>query len=223
MGFHAVRLLKPFTLGACVAIALVSPAGASDVPGLSAFANAVARLQDYTVTIHTHEVEGQRVQDRVQQFWFKKPMLAKIQVTSGPGRGGFAVWHGGSTLRGHQGGFLSFVKLTLDIHDARAESLRGDAIDSVYFGQKLAHFQTTRGELSQVEGPSVDGTPTETITLDVADPSADHDVSREVLYLASATHLPVKTELFEGSALVKSETFTDLKANVGLTDADFAW
>jgi hypothetical protein len=118
-------------------MALGFPAAASEAPALTAFAGAVANLQDYTVTIRTHEAQGDRVQDRVQQFWFKKPTLVKVEVTSGPGRGGVAVWNGGSTLHGHQGGLFSFVKLTLDIHDARAESLRGDTIDTAYFGQKL--------------------------------------------------------------------------------------
>jgi hypothetical protein len=116
---------------------------------------------------------------------------------------------------------LSFVKLTLDIHDARAESLRGDTIDTAYFGQKLTHFETTKGELSEAPGPVVEGAPTVAITLNVADPSTDHDVSREVLYLSTVTHLPVKAERYEGKALVKREIFRDLKANVGLTDADF--
>jgi outer membrane lipoprotein-sorting protein len=221
MGFHAARLRTPFILGLCVAISLGSPAGASEAPALAAFANAVAGLQDYTVTIHTHEVLGRRVQDRIQQFWFKKPTLAKIEVTSGPGRGGLAVWRGGTTLRGHQGGFLSFIKLTLDIHDARAESLRGDTIDTAYFGQWLTHFANTKGDVSQTPGPLVEGVPTDAVTLNVADPSADHNVSREIVYLSTATHLPLKTERFEGDALVKSELFIDLKPNVGLTDADF--
>ncbi|HTV74791.1 MAG TPA: hypothetical protein VME66_13930 [Candidatus Acidoferrales bacterium] len=188
---------------------------------MTAFASALDDLQDYTVIIKTHEVQGQRVEDRVQQFWFKKPMLAKVVVTSGPGRGGAAVWHGGPTLRGHQGGLLSFVKMTIDIHDPRAESLRGDTIATAYFGDKLAHFETTAGQLSEAPGPVMDGTPTDAVTLDVADPSADHDVTREVLYISRTTHLPVKADRFEGTALVKSETFSDLKVNVGLTDADF--
>jgi outer membrane lipoprotein-sorting protein len=221
MAFHAARLHRPLALGVCAALALGFPAAASEAPALAAFASAIANLQDYTVTIRSHEVQGDRVQDRVQQFWFKKPLLAKVEVTGGPGRGGFAVWHGGSTLRGHEGGLFSFVKLTLDIHDARAESLRGDTIDTAYFGQKLDHFQTTKGELSESPGPLIEGMPTEAVTLDVADPAADHAVSREVLYLSNATHLPVKAERFEGPLLVKSETFIDFKANVGLTDADF--
>jgi hypothetical protein len=63
--------------------------------------------------------------------------------------------------------------------------------------------------------------PTEAVTLEVADPSSDHGVSREVLYLSSVSHLPVKADRFEGARLVKTETFIDLKANVGLTDDDF--
>jgi hypothetical protein len=148
-------------------------------------------------------------------------MLVKIVVISGPGRGGVAVWHGGATLRGHQGGFFGFVKMTLDIHDARAESLRGDTIASAYFGYHLTHFETTKGALSEAPGPEIDGDTTDAVTLDIADPGADHDVSREVMYLSRTTHMPLEIDRFEGALLVKTDIFSRFEPNIGLTDADF--
>jgi hypothetical protein len=162
------------------------------------------------------------VQDRGYNYAFKKPALAKIETVSGPGRGSAAVWHGGDTVRGHQGGFFSGIKLNIGIHDGRAVSLRGDTIDSASFPSQLEHFRTTKGELSEAAGPAIGGVATESLTLKVADPAANANVSRDVLFISSATHLPLRRERFEGDRLVKQEEFTNLKLNPGLKDDDFS-
>jgi len=189
---------------------------------LAAFGAAVDALRDYTVTIAIHETDGGRTQDRAVRYWYKKPTTAKVEVISGAGRGSVAVWRGGDSVRGHQGGFLSMIKLTVGIHDPRAVSLRGDTIDSAYFGNILDRFKTTKGELSEAPGPAIAGVPTEKITLIAADPSANQRISRDVVYLSRVTHLPVKRERFEGDALVKSQFFSNLKLDANLTDQDFA-
>jgi outer membrane lipoprotein-sorting protein len=186
------------------------------------FAQAVGAIDDYTVSIATHETSGTDVQDRGYHYFFKKPALAKIETVSGPGHGSAAVWHGGDTVRGHQGGFFAGIKLTIGIHDGRAVSLRGDTIDSASFPAQLEHFRTTKGELSEAAGPAIGGVATEALTLKPADPAANRNVSRDVLFLSNANHLPVRRERFEGDTLVKQEDFTNLKLNVGLKDDDFS-
>jgi outer membrane lipoprotein-sorting protein len=208
---------------ALVAGLTLSAAGAAyaDAPAAQ-FAQAVAGINDYTVTITTHETAGTRVQDRVYEYAFKKPSFAKIETVSGPGRGSAAVWHGGDTVRGHQGGFLAPIRLTVGIHDGRAVSLRGDTIDSASFPYQLDHFRSTKGELTEAAGPAIAGVVTEELTLKPADPAADGNVTRDVLYLSTVTHLPVRRERFEGDQLVKQEDFTNLKLNVGLKDDYFS-
>ncbi len=222
---HAVRFRLTAVAAFLSAFGLLSAgsprAQASDVL-LTQFAQAVAGVADYTVSITTHEVKGTDVRDNVYHYWFKKPALAKIETVSGRGRGSAAVWHGGDTVSGHQGGILSIIKLTVGIHDGKAVSLRGDTIDSASFPAQLEHFRTTKGELAEGPGPAIAGAPTETLTLKPADPVANGDVSRDVLFLSNATHLPVRRERYEGDKLVKQEDFTELKLNVGLKDGDFS-
>jgi outer membrane lipoprotein-sorting protein len=218
-----------FRLAAAAALlagSLLFPAAAVRAESADAlvaqFAQAVGSFDDYTVSISTHELSGDNVQDRGYKYAFKKPALAKIETVSGPGRGSAAVWHGGDTVRGHQGGFFSGIKLNIGIHDGRAVSLRGDTIDSASFPAQLEHFRTTKGELSEAAGPAIGGVATESLTLKVADPAANGNVSRDVLFLSSANHLPLRRERFEGERLVKQEEFTNLKLNAGLKDDDFS-
>jgi hypothetical protein len=211
----------PLVLGICM-ICLEGTreiARADTVP--AAFTAAVEALQDYEVTITAHETDGRRTQDRVVRYWYKKPTTAKIEVLGGMGRGSAAVWHGGGTVHGHQGGLLSMIKLTVGLHDARATSLRGDTIDSAYFGSELEHFRTTKGELTEISGVAIKGVPVDTLALKIADPATNGGVSKEVLFLSRVTHLPIERERFVGETSVKTEIFTDLSINPGLRDKDF--
>jgi len=104
------------------------PASAATVPAITAFEQTFAKVNDYTVLVHAHEILGNQSQDRVYRYMYKRPHLVKTQILSGPGAGGGAVWTGGDTVSGHQGGILSFIHLKVGLHDGRATSLRGYTI-----------------------------------------------------------------------------------------------
>lgn len=182
---------------------------------------AFAKVNDYTATVAVHETDGKNTDDHVYAFAFKKPTSAKIDVLSGSNKGGGIVWNGGDKVKGHRGGMLSGIHLTLDLHDKQVVSLRGDSIDTGTIPAMLDRFKQIKGDITEGTGPAIDGTPTDAVTLKVADPAADKGVTREVLYLSKATHLPVRRDRYTGDAIVKSETFSNLKTNVGLKDSDF--
>ncbi|MBC5811108.1 MAG: hypothetical protein GIW95_09725, partial [Candidatus Eremiobacteraeota bacterium] len=165
--------------------------------------------------------DGKDVQDRTYRYKWKRPSMAQIDVLAGPGKGGGAVWTGGEQVRGHQGGILSGIKMSIDIHDKRAVSLRGNTIAAASFEYMIKHFLTTTGALAESPGPTIDGIATTTITLAVADPKSDGNVTREVLYLGTAKHLPVRRDAFVGTQLVGSETFKDVQTNTGIKTEDF--
>jgi outer membrane lipoprotein-sorting protein len=206
-----------------VAIALFAFActGRASASALSDFSDAWAKVNDYTCQITTHETIGADVQDRTYDYAFKKPHSAKIDITGGPGKGGGSVWTGGDTVLGHQGGLLRGIKMNVATTDPRATSLRGDTISSASFGSILAVYQGGKGTLSESTIDTISGSPVDTITLMIANPSANKDVSKDVLYISRATHLPVRRERYEGTILVKREDFVNIKTNTGLKDSDF--
>ncbi len=188
---------------------------------LSTFGEAIDRLHDYTVTIRMHEASGRRMQDRALRYWYEKPSSAKVEVVDGIGRGSAAVWRGDSSVRGHWGGFLSIFRLTIGLHDPHATSLRGDSIDALSFFEIYRHVTTTKGELQEAPGPTIDGAATEALVLLPSIPAENDGITREVLYLSRATHLPIRRQCFEGETLVKDQQFVDLEINPGLTDGNF--
>ena len=206
------------------ALALVvaqSGARAASTPAITAFDDAFSKVNDYTVTLTAHEVSGDKTQDRVYHYWFKKPSDAKIEVVSGPGAGSGGVWTGGDKVSGHQGGFLSHFHLKVDLHDGRAVSLRGYTIPDGLFPNEVAKYSNLKGDLSEHAGPPVNGEPTDVVELKVADPSTDDGITRMDIYFAKSDHMPVRQTRYQGDQIVADETWTEFKSNVGLTDRDF--
>jgi outer membrane lipoprotein-sorting protein len=196
---------------------------ASEPSAIAAASSAFAKVDDYHMKIVVHETAGERSQDRTYDVLFKKPLMEKIEIVAGQDKGSGIVWLGGDKVRGHHGGLLSGIHLTFDLHNSQVLTLRGDGVDTATIPAMLDEFTKVKGTVTAAPGPDIDGSPTDSITLDVADPAALGGVSRVVLYLSSATHLPLRREQFAGTQLVKSETITEMKTNVGLTDGDFPW
>ena len=160
---------------------------AQTTPG-SDFLTAWAGIDSYTSTVKTARNEGHRYADRTYRYAFKKPTFAKIDILDGAGKGGGAVWTGGDTVTGHQGGFLSGFKLKVNIHDGRATSLRGDTIDRGSF-QSVAD-DLKAGKVSDGGTATVDGVPCEIVNVDYAAPA--DGVNRRTIAFSQATHMPVR-------------------------------
>ena len=120
-----LTLAAAATFAALASLPGAARASSAGDEALAAFTAAWTHVNTYTCMISAHEVKGRDVQDRVYRVAFKRPNNMRMDIVGGAGRGGAAVWTGGNTLFGHQGGFLSFVKLHLNIHDPKAVSLRG--------------------------------------------------------------------------------------------------
>jgi len=213
------RLLSGIPLFA-LALSML-PASAASTSAITAFDDAFAKVNDYTVTVRAHEVKGDRVQDRTYKYWFKRPSLAKTLIISGDGNGSGGVWNGGDNVSGHQGGMLAFIHLKVGLHDGRATSLRGYTIPEGLLQNEVDKYKQINGELTERAGPTIDGAPTDEIDLKLADPSANGGITRAVLYLSKTTHFPVRQVRYEGDKPVADDIFTDLKTNVGLSNSDF--
>ena len=213
---------RSFFFGPVLALVAAMPLAAAGAPSpIAQFDEAFAKIDDCTYTLRAHETKGTAVQDRVYQYSFKKPDLAKTLIVSGDGKGSGGVWRGGDTVSGHQGGMLAFIHLNVGLHDPRATSLRGYTIPEGLLQNEVAKYRAIKGQLSEHPGPELEGVATDEIDLNVADPSKYDGVTRMVLYLNRSTHLPYRQIRYEGSKSVADETFENIKTNVGLKDSDF--
>lgn len=217
----ARRLLFSIPVLALAATLVPLAAPAASTPAITAFDEAFAKVNDYTVTVRAHEIKGDRIQDRTYHYWFKRPNFAKTLIVAGDGSGSGGVWNGGDQVSGHQGGMLSFIHLKVGLHDPRATSLLGYTIPEGLLQNEVDKYKAIKGQLTQRNGPAIDGVATEEIDLQIADPAANGGMTRAALYLNKQTHWPVRQVRWMGDKIVADETFLDLKTNVGLADSEF--
>jgi outer membrane lipoprotein-sorting protein len=210
--------IAAFAASASLITGLVqTPAGAAG-PYATQFLEAWSKVDNYTDSIVSHETDCKTPQDRTYHFAYKKPHFARIDIVEGPGKGGGALWTGGDTVRGHQGGFLSGIKLQVSIHDGRATSQRGDTVDYASFESAAQEIKSAK---DAVEGTAtVDGQSVETVTMTYP-AGAACAVTKRTIYLSKSSHLPVRRSAWSGDTLVKQETFSEVKLNPGLKEEDF--
>lgn len=201
------------SLTAVLGVALL---GAAPGPPVAAFLDAWAKIPSYTTDIKVHETKGTDVQDRTYHYAYMKPHSAKIDITGGAGRGGGAVWNGGDTVSGHQGGFLSGIHLKVSIHDGRAVDLRGGTIDEASFqnmADALEHAASTTTAEETVNGAAVD-----VVTFPYSDANG---ATKRAVSLSRTTHLPVRRVTYAGETVVEDELFTNVNTGANLTADDF--
>lgn len=199
--------------------AVASAAGSA--PAIAAFDEAFAKTTSYTFKLHSHEVKGTDVQDRVYAYSFMKPHYAKTLIESGAGKGSGGVWAGGDQVSGHQGGFLSGIHLKIDLHDGRAVSLRGYTIPEGLPQSIIATYANVKGDLKQSVGGKIDGVQTDLLDLKVADPATNRGISEQKIYLSQETHFPLREMLYSGDQVVLDQSFTDYNLTANLTQNDF--
>jgi outer membrane lipoprotein-sorting protein len=203
------------------ALSIGSLRAANTAPAITAFDQAFAATNDYSCVLHVHEAKGTQTQDRVYQYQFMKPHYAKTLILDGDGKGSGGVWIGTDQISGHQGGLFSGIHLKVDMHDHRAVSLRGVTIPEGLLQRIVENYATISGKLTQTDGGKIGGVSTDRLDLKVTDPSTNADVTEQILYLSKDTHWPIRQVMYAGSQIVLDESVTDLKTNVGLTQADF--
>ena len=218
-----LRYLCSVVLGTAVVLLGLSTTARADnaAPALTAFNAAWAATNDYTCTMHSHEMLGDKTQDRIYNYWFMKPHFAKTLIVAGDGQGSGGVWSGGDTVSGHQGGILSGLHLTVSIHDPRATSIRGFTIPDGLLNNIVAKYATVAGALTQTAGGKLGGVLTDRLDLKVGDAAQNNGISEQILYLSQETHFPIRQVLYSGNQIILDQSISDLKTNVGLTSKDF--
>ena len=190
--------------------------GAAPSGPAAAFLDAWAKVSSYTANIKVHLVKGTDVQDRTYHYAYLKPHYAKIDITGGAGRGSGAVWTGGDTVSGHQGGILSGIHLTVSIHDGRATDLRGHTIDVASF-ENIA--QAIKDAPSVTAGEeALGGTAFDTFSYPYHE---EGGATKRTVFLSRTTHLPVRRVTYDGDKVVETEDYTDVNTSANLKPSDF--
>ena len=177
---------------------------------LDAFAHALSGVAKYSATVTIFDQKGAQTQNCVFDYTFSKPSNVKVHVISGTNAGVTLDWSGGPTIVARRGsGLISMFSKTLSLHDPLVTTLQGASIDQLSFGAILSHAQQQIDRLSLIPGGAVDGVPANALTLTGS--AADSGLTREVVEISSVTHLPIRVLGYDGSTLVSSIGFSNIK------------
>ena len=168
-------------------------------------------VHTYECTVTVHEAKGDSVQDRVYLVRFEKPTQTRVDIVNGDGRGTAAIWNGGDRVRGHQGGFLSIIRLSVGIHSKLATDLRGSTIAEANFGSLIAHLESLDPSAERVtmsHGRIV-------FVVEPDPPAHDNDVTKEV-YILAPNWLPMEFYEYAEDKVVRHVVNSSLKLNIDI-------
>jgi len=213
--FVALSLIAGAALSLCADRALANPSQAD--PKLSV-RDTIAKMKATWQSVHTyectatvHEAKGNSIQDRTYLVRFERPTQTRVDIVAGDGRGSVAVWNGGDKVRGHQGGFLSIIRLNVGIHSKFATDLRGSTITEANFGSLIAHLESLDPSVEHVT--KVAGRIVLVVKLDPLKPN--NDVSKEV-YILAPNWLPIEYYEFAENKVVRHVVDSSLKLNIDI-------
>jgi hypothetical protein len=188
-------------------------------PACDAFARTWYALSSYSATIAVFEqkpvatdARDNAAMDVTLDYVFRKPAAVRVRVVSGPNTGGDLAWNGGDKVIVSRGsGLFAMFRKTVSLHDAMVTTARGSSIDQLAFGAIIAHLENTPGTLSEGGGEPMNGLSTDAVTLVPTDAALDGGMTREVVEISPATHLPVRILGYEGQSLVRRLDFSNVK------------
>ena len=179
---------------------------------LDAFAHALSGITKYSATITIFDQKGSQTQNTVFDYTFSKPSNVTVHVVAGTSKGVTLDWDGGPTIVAHRGsGLIALFSKTLSLHDPQVTTLQGHSIDQLSFGAILSHAQQEVTRLSLSPDGTIDGVAANALTLTPPASSSDVGLTREVVEMSAATHLPMRVLGYDGPTLVSSVGFSNIK------------
>jgi hypothetical protein len=204
------------------------PVGAAPgtLPAFDRLQNMWVGIEDYSMTIDSHEVLGDQSAENLLHYAYKRPDHARLDIVGGNRSGSTIVWQGGEKVLAYWRR-LSLFKLHGDARDKNLTSLRGNGILGANMGDVIACFAANRDLLREHDGPDIDGKATDEIELPYQnvscpdDPPSDRGVvTLDVLDLDKQTGLALTRRRYQGDQVVERWDLSDYRINTGLGDQD---
>ncbi len=153
-----------------------------------------------------------------QKFWYKKPGYMRIEQTGPFRKGAVVVIHPDGTIRGHLGGLLSFLNVTLKPDDPRLFGVTNDSALTADYGSiiqsalqaspHVKHYNILRG--------SEDGK-----SIIILESYVDEEIDLYRLVIDSERMLIIRLERYKGSKLIFIVSWEDIQLDIELSDEIF--
>ncbi len=178
-------------------------------------------IEDYQCRMHEFSVGRGRREERIINYYFKKPQMIRMDILDGNrafDSGSVGIYTGGNRVTGHRGGIMKDFILSVKKDSTIATSVRGETIDQSGMLTVIERFEylLANGDVSVTEKTSH-------IEFEFLpfDPSLNDGVSREVVWIDRDMQLIIRNERYENDALVQQVMWKDYIINAGLPEKLF--
>ena len=177
-------------------------------------------VKDYSCVMESYNRLGDEEEYKTYQYWYLKPGYIRMKVVKGRGKGGEVFYDPTrDKVRGHKGGFFSFVVLTLEPNDRKVTSIRGVRVDQTSFGYILSQLRPymDAGQCKKIEMEKMKG------FVCTAQKQSHHgDIWKDKVFLNGGL-LPVMWERYgKDGTLFYKLVCRSVKINSGFTLNDVA-
>lgn len=182
-------------------------------------------VNDYTLTLETYSKKGDKEEKSIIKQKFLKPNWIYMKIIDGKGKGSVGVFNPiTNKVKGHKGGLLKIITLTLDPSDKKTSSIRGHRIDQSGFGtliKRLIEYNEMK-EITSVTETSFETKLAYLFTAEVKDTLKLWGAKKEKIWVEEETLFPLRLEQYtEDGKLVHYSKYWDVCVNVGLKEEDF--
>jgi outer membrane lipoprotein-sorting protein len=171
---------------------------------------------DYQCRLEALSFLGKKREERIINFYFKKPKLIRMDVLKGnrPFDGGsVGVYAGGEKVTGQRGGALKGIILKLNKENPLATTIRGVTFDESDLETVLKNlfFYRTRGTIAMNETGDA-----YIFTCNASNPEENDGISKDLVWIDKKSFLIMRNERYEGETLVQAANWKGFIINAGL-------
>jgi outer membrane lipoprotein-sorting protein len=183
---------------------------------LASMERAYESIFDYQCRLETLSFLGKKREERLINFYFKKPKLIRMDILKGnrPFDGGtVGVYLGGDKVTGHRGGILKGIILNLPKESSLTTTIRGVTFDESDLETVLRNLYFYRAN-AEIAVRETDGAYFFTCITD--NPEENDGISKDLVWIDKGSLLITRNERYEGETLVQAANWRGFIINVGL-------
>ncbi len=183
------------------------------------FLDKMKTVENYECIINVNTVAGKRKQKREMKIYYDRSGFVRLNILKGESKGSVAIYNPKTDkVRGHKGGLLKGIKLTLSKTDKQTTDIRGIRIDQApfaFFAERVEKFKADPILFSVLPDKKA------AITIDLKDKYRVGNADKWKLYFDISTSLIYRMQYFHGDSLVQENHYSEFKTNMKIKENIF--
>jgi len=176
------------------------------------FLDKMKTVENYECIINVNTIAGKRQQKREMKIYYDKSGFVRLDILKGESRGSVAIYNPKTDkVRGHKGGLLKGIKLTLGKTNKQVVDIRGIRIDQAsfaFFAERIEKFKANPMLFSVLPDKKV------AITMNLKDKYRVGNADKWKLFFDINTGLIYRMEYFHDDSLVQENYYSEFKSNI---------